>query len=573
MKKIILISGAIIVILIAGLVISLNSNAGNQGALLEDLDTFTVERGTLSLTVDSKGSVHANQSAILFWEIPGQVGGVSVTPGMQVSAGDVLATLETTSLPAHIILAQSEIVSAQNALDELFQSQAQQAAALKALDDAQKALEDALNPELAQAQALVEIAKAESAVETAQRQLDILTAPVPQSAIDQAYANLLLAEEKLEATKDLIRKIEQQIKFGVAGLPAMLPNEFRNKIRTEYRKALRQALEGLQLQLTQDQLAYDGSLNRYNHLFVPPDPIEVAVAKANLAAAKVQLEDSKQGWERIKDGPSKGEIAVLEAKLADARREWERLKDGPDPDDIALLEAQIAASQAALMQTKITAPFDGLITRVETQSGDQVNPGTLAFRIDDVSHLLVDLEISEIDIHRIDVGQDVVLTFESVLAKEYQGEVIEVAMVGTQELGAVKFNVVVELHEADEYVRVGMTSEANIVTNQKEDVLLVPNRAIRILEGDKVVYVLGAEYPGIGSQSQSQGSSNPFSRFISRTSGLRPVRIEIGETSNFLSEVISDDLKPGDQVVIDPPTELTNIPERQASSGFGFEHP
>ena len=573
MKKIIIIAAIIIGLTIGWFVISRGENARNQSSLIESLDTFTVERGTLSQTVGAKGSIHSNQSANLYWEIPGQVEKVNVTQGMQVSAGDVLATLKTTSLPANIILAQSDLVSSQKALEDLFHSQSKQAAALKALDDAQKALEDALNPENIQAQVLVELANSQVAVDTAQQQFDILTAPVPQSALDQSYANLLLAEDKLLATRDTIAKIERQFMYGAAGIPTFLPDEFKVQVRTEIRRALRKALDGLQIQLTQDQLSYEKSLNRYNQLLSPPDPIDVGVAKANLAAANSQLVEAKREWDRVKNGPSAADIAVHEAILADAHREWERLKDGPDPEDITLLEAQIAASKAALRQTKVTAPFDGVITMVETQMGDLVNPDTLAFRIDDISHLMVDLMISEIDIYLVKDGQDVVLTFDSVLAKEYHGEVVEVAMVGTELLGGISFNVVIELLDFDEDIRMGMISDINIVIRQKRDVLLIPSRAIQVLNGDKVVYVKGGGNPRIEDQNLMDWLQNLFGRLTIKMDGVHPVRIELGESANFTSEVIAGDLKPGDQVFIDPPEEITNIPERQNSSGFIFEHP
>ena len=99
--------------------------------------------------------------------------------------------------------------------------------------------------------------------------------------------------------------------------------------------------------------------------------------------------------------------------------------------------------------------------------------------------------ISEIDINQIEVGQDVNLAFEAVLAKTYHGKVVEVAEVGTVMAGSVSLLVRVEILNADEDIRIGMTSDVDIVTRQKENVLAVPNRAIRALDGEPVVYLLG----------------------------------------------------------------------------------
>ena len=124
---------------------------------------------------------------------------------------------------------------------------------------------------------------------------------------------------------------------------------------------------------------------------------------------------AQREWERVKDGLSEADIALLEAQLADAQREWERLKDGADPDDIAAAESRITALNATINLARLTAPFSGTVTEVNGMIGDQVNAGTLAFRIDDLSHLLVDVQIPEVDINSIRVGQSVDLAFDAII--------------------------------------------------------------------------------------------------------------------------------------------------------------
>ena len=74
-----------------------------------------------------------------------------------------------------------------------------------------------------------------------------------------------------------------------------------------------------------------------------------------------------------------------------------------------------------------------------------------------------------------------------------------------------------------------MTAAVNIVVSQLEDVLLVPNRAVRALEGVRVVYIL-------------------------KDGVLYPVEITLGASSETMSEVIAGELKAGDQIVLNPPT-------------------
>ncbi len=224
-------------------------------------------------------------------------------------------------------------------------------------------------------------------------------------------------------------------------------------------------------------------------------------------------------------------LALAEAQLEDARRNYERLQNGVDPRDIAAAEARVSAAQATINMSRLTAPFSGTLTEVKPLVGDQVSPGMAAFRLDDLSRLLVDVQISEVDINSIKVGQPVILTFDAILGREYNGKVIEVAQAGTVVQGLVNFGVTVELTDADEQVRPGMTAAVNIVVNELQNVLLVPNRSVRLVNGDRVVYVLVDEK-------------------------IEMVSIRLGASSDTHSVVLDGDLKEGDMIILNPPAQF-----------------
>jgi HlyD family secretion protein len=265
-----------------------------------------------------------------------------------------------------------------------------------------------------------------------------------------------------------------------------------------------------------------------NWLKGEPSEFDFEEADAKLVQAQVQLAVAEQEWERLKEGLSPAEAALLDARLENAQREYERLKNGPDADDVAALEARIAAAQATLNQASVKAPFPGTITDLQAKPGDQVVPGQAAFRLDDLTRLLVDVRVTEVDINSIKAGQPVVLTFDAILDKEYQGVVTDVGRVGDIAQGVVEFPVTVELTNPDENVRPGMTAAVNIVTDQFEDVLLVPNRAVRLLDGKRVVYIM-------------------------EDGRLKPIEITLGASSETMSEVLSGEVKVGDLIVLNPP--------------------
>lgn len=224
------------------------------------------------------------------------------------------------------------------------------------------------------------------------------------------------------------------------------------------------------------------------------------------------------------------DLALAKAKLDDARREFDRLDNG-NMLDIAAAQARVDAAQATLELARVAAPFAGTVTESYPLSGDQVTAGATAFRLDNLSSLLVDVKVSEVDINSVSVGQPVTLTFDAILGKEYHGEVLAVTQAGTADQGVVNFTVTVELTDADSFVKPGMTAAVNIVVQEMQDVLLVPNRAVRLVDGERVVYVLENEQP------------------VKK-------EINLGSSSDTMSVIAGGDFKEGDVIILNPPADF-----------------
>lgn len=220
---------------------------------------------------------------------------------------------------------------------------------------------------------------------------------------------------------------------------------------------------------------------------------------------------------------------VALSKLEDAQREWGRVKDGPNADDISAAEARVAAAEATVSLGWIEAPFNGTITKAEPKVGDNVISGTPGFRIDDLSELNVKVDISEVDINRVQVGQDVDLTFDAVAGRTFQGEVIQVSSVGVDTGRGVDFEVTVRIVNPDDQVRPGMTAAVNIVVSEINDVLIIPSRAIRLNNGQRIVFLL-------------------------KDGRLKEVQVSTGASSDTEAQITEGDLAEGDLVVLNPPS-------------------
>jgi HlyD family secretion protein len=354
----------------------------------------------------------------------------------------------------------------------------------------------------------------------------VILAQADLVSAQRALDDLLYSDQAWAAAQQALAQAKDALKDA----------EYMRRVRQEGNRVSSDTLDATRANLVLAEYEVDRAQDEFNMVSgrADDDPIR-ALAVSKLAAAHQKRDSILRNLNWYTGHPTEldqalldADVAIAEARLADAEREWERLKDGPDPTDIAAAEARVAAAQASSELSMIKTPFSGTITSVEIKPSDQVSPGTLAFGLADLSHLFVDVDVSEIDINRVRVGQPVTLNFDAVLDKVYQGEVVEISMTGNIVQGVVNFKVTVELEEPDEFIKPGMTAAVSILVSQIDNVLLVPNRAVRIRDGQRVVYVL------------HEGT-------------LAQVDIELGVSSETYSQVLDGDLQEGDLIVINPP--------------------
>jgi HlyD family secretion protein len=406
------------------IIVVLVVNGRGKSTATSLFQTTPVQRGELIAQVGATGSVRAVQSATLNWQTTGTVEEINAKVGDKVHKGDILARLADASLPQTVLSAEVDFASAQ------------------------QALEDMLNSNTTQAQAAV----------------------------------------TLQAAKDAYKKAY------------------------DYRKSLNGKIDIANV-----------TFDYVNGQQIP----KVKYTKGYADAATIAKADQT--------------LALDKAQLDDAQRAYDRVKDGPNPLDVQAAKARVQAAQATLNMADIIAPIDGMVTQASPLVGDQVSTGLSAFRIDDLSGLLVDVQVSEVDINNIAVNQPVTFTFDAISGKTYQGEVVEVSQSGDLTSGAVNFTVTAKLTDGDSQVKPGMTAAVNIVTNQVKGQLLVPNRAVRLVDGSQVVYILKNGLP-------------------------QQVKIKLGVSSDTQSVVNSGDLKEGDLVILNPPAQ-TGGPFRGGGGG------
>jgi len=278
------------------------------------------------------------------------------------------------------------------------------------------------------------------------------------------------------------------------------------------------------------QEVYDRAFNWRRELDNDRITVKEIVYKQRFGMTIPEVKEYKTWADEATKTKAQEELELAEGKLNDAQRNLDRLTNGNSADIIAA-QARIDAAQATINLSRVSAPFAGIVTESYPLPGDQISAGATAFRVDDLSKLLVDVDVSEVDINTVSVGQSVGLTFDAILGSDYQGEVVEVAQTGTSVQGVVSFKVTVELLDADVSVKPGMTAAVNITVKEINDVVLIPNRSVRLSDGNRVVYLL--------------------------ENGL-PVKtnVRLGSSSDAMSVIVGGDIKEGDVIILNPPTEF-----------------
>ena len=200
--------------------------------------------------------------------------------------------------------------------------------------------------------------------------------------------------------------------------------------------------------------------------------------------------------------------------------------------DLARIQAQIAAQAQRLEYYKLVSPMDGTVLKEDGEVGDMVDPGTILYRIGLERPLWVVADVNEEDIPRVQVGQKALLRTDAFAGQVLPGFIKQITPAGDPV--SKTFRVRIGLPD-DTPLRVGMSVEANIVSREKSDVLLVPANAVvdgnlLTIENDRAhlrkveIGIRGTGFVEIvNGASEGELVASPATTNIKNGSRVRPV--------------------------------------------------
>ncbi len=365
---------------------------------------------------------------------------------------------------------------------------------------------------------------------------DVLIELVPSSqsaTILNAYTDLLDAQNSLNVLIASDSKY-QSVLSDLAYQQQMLINKRADKMAWDYGRSSMERIDAVRDNYYAARAAVWALESAYDEVksLDENDPARVKAYEA-LQQGIVKRDSLKRALGQILgipfDLPVETDFIEYDqqvATVAEAEVAYNRYVDSNQ--EISAAQAKVQSLQNTVNKAKIIAPFDGTITSISAVAGDVVSNGDEAVRIDDLSNLILKVQVSQDDVNKVEVGQDAQITFDAISNKQYDGFVESISSTGEEDShGVVYFSVAVKIEDADEAVKPGFTAVVKIIVSQTDNALFVPNDAlVANADGTYSVSVIG-----------SDGSK-------------RTVAVEVGVKNATNTQIISDQIKEGDKVVI-----------------------
>ena len=416
-------------------------------------------------------------------------------------------------------------------------------------------------------------AKAESNYQTARTRYETALNDYKNTlrSADRAVIDALL-QKTLDAEKDIVQAAGSERTYMDAWIdyrslkkqaPFAKVTEYQNNLASSISQmnGLISSIEGVQKNIKDNTDAITNT-ERDLKTMDQNDPLDLESAKSSLKERELALK-------KLKGGADPADIASAERTIKEKEISLANLKAGTDPLDIQSQEMTLQLRRTALADAKeklkeytLSAPFDGIVAKIDVKQGDPVSPSSVVATIITKQKIAL-LSFNEIDASKIKIGQKATLTFDAIEDVSITGKVAKVDTLGTVSQGVVTYNADIMFDTQDDRVKQGMSVSAEIITDVRQNVLIVSGSAVKSQGNMHYVEMLENN---AAAKSVSANTPLPFK------TAPRRVPVEIGLANDTSIEIVSG-LNEGDLVVtrtIAPSSANTNATQ-QAPSLFGTQ--
>jgi|SRR5690554_4852562 len=277
----------------------------------------------------------------------------------------------------------------------------------------------------------------------------------------------------------------------------------------------------------------------------------LALAQASVAEAEATVEEAAADARRIATLVERNlaSVAQHDSAKASSKRAQARLTYA----HAAVREAKAAVSQTRTRLDKavITSPITGVVLRRTVEPGTTVAASfqtpELFLLAEDLREMELHVALDEADVGMVKAGQGAMFTVDAWPSRQFEAKVLSVYLYPSTENNVVTYTTVLSVDNSESLLQPGMTATATIITGVREQALRVPNSALRFAPPaeSRTGSILGP--PG-GRSAQDEGPSNDV--WILRDGQPQRVLLRVGSSDGRFTEVLSDELSVGDEVLI-----------------------
>lgn len=225
---------------------------------------------------------------------------------------------------------------------------------------------------------------------------------------------------------------------------------------------------------------------------------------------------------------------------------------------LSLSSAQVARDRTNLANTVIRSPVSGVVVSRVVDTGQTVAASLQApilFTIaQDLAKMQIDTNYAEADVGAIRVGQTATFRVDAFPNKSFPGIVKQIRLNPTTQQNVVTYNVVVGVDNPDLKLLPGMTAYVNITIAQRQDVLLLPNTALRFrpaVAASKTDKQRGDTGKKAERSKDKTDAAVMGTVYLLGKDNIKSMRVSVGITDNRFTEIVGDELKEGAAVVIE----------------------
>lgn len=281
---------------------------------------------------------------------------------------------------------------------------------------------------------------------------------------------------------------------------------------------------------------------------------DLTTAQSNLASAKSSLDYQEAYYKRYKALYDKGLISTNDYENAYLQYQQAR-------ETYRSRQESVRTSQQNLSYATITSPIDGVILDKAVEEGQTVAAGfstpTLFTIAQDLTDMRVIADIDEADIGGVKEGQRVQFSVDAYPDEIFEGSVTQVRQQATVESNVVTYEVVIGAPNKDLKLKPGLTANVTIYTNQKNGVLVVPNKALKFTPNPML----------LGPDGKIQDTQAAKKVWTKQGNTFTAHKVETGISNGSVTEILSG-VKEGTKVVTE--LNLTGVPTEEAGSSNPF---